>query len=166
MSRRTFDAHDDTWTVGYDRPLHTFYAHVEPRADLADDAAQQAAFTHRHPTPPVLDPDDLLLTVAGDSHRELTTVDQLADALAARGVTLPDTLRPLLARDQALADPRPARPALTHSDVEHGRPPARDLIHRAQPQAHPPTAGGELLAARSGQPEHDRLPTPAHRAPT
>ncbi len=65
MSRRTFDDVDDTWTVGYDRPLHTFYAQVEPRVDLADDPAQQAAFTHRHPTPAVVDPDDLLLTVAG-----------------------------------------------------------------------------------------------------
>lgn len=54
--------------------------------------------------PTAVDPDDLLLTVAGDSLRELTTVDQLADALACRGVTLPATLRPLLARDQARSD--------------------------------------------------------------
>jgi hypothetical protein len=118
MSRRTFNDVDDTWTVGYDRPLHTFYAQVEPRVDLADDPAQRAAFTRRHPTLNLFDPDDLLLTVAGDSHRELTTVDQLPDALAARGVTLPATLRPLLARDQALVDPPPVPPALSRSEVE------------------------------------------------
>jgi hypothetical protein len=118
MSRRTFDDVDDTWTVGYDQPLHTFYAQVEPRVDLADVPAQRKAFTRRHPTPAVVDPDDLLLTVAGDSLRELTTVDQLADALAARGVRLPATLCPLLARDQALVDPPPVRPALSRSDVE------------------------------------------------
>jgi hypothetical protein len=118
MSRRTFDDVDDTWTVGYDRPLRTFYAQVEPRADLADDPAQRAAFTRRHPTLKLSDPDDLLLTVAGDSHRELTTLDELADALAARGVSLPATLRSLLARDQAVEDPAPARTALSRSDVE------------------------------------------------
>ncbi len=48
MSRHTFQHGDDTWTVGYDRPLRTFYAQVEPRTDLLEHHATRTAFLQRH----------------------------------------------------------------------------------------------------------------------
>jgi hypothetical protein len=123
----------------------------------------------RYPT--AVDPDDLLLTVAGDSLRELTTVDQLAAALASRGVTLPTTLRPLLARDQALVDPPPVRPGLSRSDVEQAAQRAAGARRRttsaaARPAALWSRAGNDLLpafadavdAALSDLPDVDAVP--------
>ena len=67
MSRHNFTRDDDTWTVGYDQPLHTFYAQVEPRHDLNQDETARAAFLQRHAGAGAgaYDPDELLLTVVG-----------------------------------------------------------------------------------------------------
>ncbi len=103
MSRRSFTHDDDTWTVGYDRPLHTFYAQVEPRHDVTGDPAGRAAFLERHPTDNPYAQDELLLTVAGDEPRELPTVGHLTAALTTRGVEVPPDVQRSLQRDHLQA---------------------------------------------------------------
>lgn len=66
MSRDSFHAGEETWTVRYDRPVRTFYAQVGLRRDHTDDADGRAAFLQRHPSVAAYGPDDLLLTVAGE----------------------------------------------------------------------------------------------------
>jgi hypothetical protein len=110
VSRHSFTRDADTWTVGYDRPLNTFYAQVEPCQDLSQDGTARAAFLERHAAAGAYDPDDLLLTVVGDQPRESPTLAHLTSALAARAVELPDEVRTLLERDhlQAVAPAPPA----------------------------------------------------------
>jgi hypothetical protein len=94
MSRHTFEHGDDIWTVGYDRPLRTFYAQVEPRTDLLEHHATRTTFPQRHQPAGLYDPDELLLTVAGDTAGKLPTVSDLTTALAARNVPVPAAAAP------------------------------------------------------------------------
>jgi hypothetical protein len=100
VSRHSFTRNDDTWTVGYDRPLHTFYAQVE---DLGQDGTARAAFLERHPAAGAYDPDDLLLTVVGDQPRECPTLGPPDQRTSRQAVALPDEVRTLLERDHLQA---------------------------------------------------------------
>jgi hypothetical protein len=122
MSRHTFQHGDDIWTVSYDQPLRSFYAQVEPRTDLREHPTTRTAFLQRHQPAGLHDPDELLLTVAGDTAGELPAVSDPTAVLAARNVPCPDVpaeVRTLLEPDQLQA--------VDSGAVHHGRPPPRRL---------------------------------------
>ncbi len=109
MSRHTFQHGDDTWTVGYDGPLRSFYAQVEPRTDSLEHPGTRTGFLQRHQPAGLYDPDELLLTVVGDTAAELPAVSDLtavlAAVLAARNVPVPAAVRVHLENDQPAVRP-------------------------------------------------------------
>jgi hypothetical protein len=98
VSRHSFDLPGQRWTVGFDPPLRSFYAQVEPHPDT--DPAVVAAFRERWSHARLDDPDDLLLTVTGDTPAQVRTVAALARVLAEHDVTLPTDLTARLLAEQ------------------------------------------------------------------
>jgi hypothetical protein len=137
MSRHTYQHGDDIWTVGYDRPLRSFYAQVEPCTDLLEHHATRAAFLQRHQPAGPHDPDELLLTVAGDTAGELPAVIDLTAVLAARNVPVPAAVRVHLEHDQPAVQTGPAPlTALSRTDAQQAaHRAARTRAHNTSPAA-------------------------------
>lgn len=119
MSRHLFTADGNSWTVGYDRPLQTYFAQVEPT-----------------PAPGQDYDDDLLREVAGERPGEVRTAEDLVAILATHNVTIPtDVMEQLRIEPHipARAAVHDARQGLSTPRPGHHRPatppPAADISH-------------------------------------
>lgn len=151
MSRHPFHVGGERWTVGFDPPLSSFYAQVEPHPDTDPGVVER--FRARWPQAGAEDPDDLLVTVVGDTPAQVRTVAGLARVLAEHATALPAAMTArLLSEQPAGSSAAPAAPPagarLPGADVDRVVGDARAAlagVMRSFPR--PPGPDGQPLAA-------------------
>jgi hypothetical protein len=172
VSRHRIPHRDQTWTVGYDPVMATYYAQVEPARpadELTDD--ERAAFlrTH-HPRPGSYADDELLLTVIGDRHGQVRSLEELRVLLADRGVTLTPEVDGALELERRGTYTEADRHPRTRGQLLAEARAALGLARRAYPPPLPrpdsaPDAGPGPGTGRGSAASGDTAATPGEPAP-